>query len=279
MKVFKTKKQRNIVIIIGIVVLLLTGHFQNTIHSFYLQEIPKVDMTEIIGRESLSEEDLMTIFSQCGVSPFAARELIEEGEEERLFTLQKMYFTKPEFERRYIAFPVTAEEKNVEQITPLVNLKKGDILVSFSTHTLNWRHGHCAIVTDGKGTILEHLSVGNTSCFSKASKWGKYPAFLVLRHKDEAQASFAADYAKENLENIDYNILAGIVNKDKSDDKEIDGSHCSHLVWQAYKAAGADIDSDKGIFVTPSDIAMSGDLEIVQIFGIDTEDYITRIKK
>ena len=279
MKIFKTKKQRNIIIIFGIIVFLLTGHFQNTIHSFYIQEISKIDMAEIIYKENLSEEDLMTIFNQCGVSPFAAKELIKEGEEELLFTLQEMYFTKPEIKRQYIAFPITAEEKNAEQITPLVKLKKGDILISFSTHTLNWRHGHCAIVTDDNGTILEHLSVGNTSCFSKAAKWGKYPAFAVLRHKDEALAGLAADYASENLEDIDYNILAGIINKDKSDDKEVDGSHCSHLVWQAYKAAGADIDSDKGLVVTPEDIAMSEELEIVQIFGMDTENYITRIKK
>lgn len=279
MELFKAKKYRNIIIISGIIVLLLTGHFQNIIHSFYIQEGPEVDMTEIIYKESLSQEDLMTVFSQCGVSPFAARELIENGDEELLFTLQEMYFTKPEIERRYIAFPITAEEKNAEQKTPLVNLKKGDILISFNTHTLNWRHGHCAIVTDEKGTILEHLSVGNTSCFSKASKWGKYPAFAVLRHKDAALAGLAADYAAENLEDIDYNILAGVINKDKSDDDEVDSSHCSHLVWQAYKAAGADIDSDKGPVVTPADIAMSKELEIVQIFGMDTENYITRIKK
>ncbi len=61
-----------------------------------------------------------------------------------------------------------------------------------------------------------------------------------------------------------------------SDDDTIKSSHCSHIVWQAYMAAGCDIDSDKGFVVTPKDIAMSDELKIVQIFGINPKEYKDR---
>ena len=78
---------------------------------------------------------------------------------------------------------------------------------------------------------------------------------------------------------IEYNIFAGVVKKDKSDEKTPSSSHCSHIVWQAYKSQGVDIDQDKGIIVTPHDIAMSDKLSVVQIFGLDLASYQSRIMK
>ncbi|MBR5535658.1 MAG: hypothetical protein IKU60_03320 [Clostridia bacterium] len=277
MRILKNGKQRAVATAICLVIFLLAGYFYNMTLSFYEPDIDKVDISAIIKKENLSDEDLMTLFTQTGVSPQAIKDLGNNG---MLISLQEMYFNKPEFKKNYICFPITAEEKNTRQRTPLVKLKKGDIFVSFSTHTLNWRHGHCAIVTDaGKGIILEHMSAGNASCLSKAEKWGRYPAFAVLRYNDEKVASKAADYAIAHLKGVDYNILTGIVNKDKSDDESVDWSHCSHIVWQAYKAVGVDLDSDGGVFVTPEDIAMSEELGVVQIYGINTERYKARILK
>ena len=80
----------------------------------------------------------------------------------------------------------------------------------------------------------------------------------------------------KHLIDIEYSLFAGITDKDMSDNDKID-SHCAHIVWQAYKAAGKDIDKDGGIIVTPNDIATCKDLEVVQIYGIDPEDYSDRI--
>ena len=96
---------------------------------------------------------------------------------------------------------------------------------------------------------------------------------MILRHKNEDISHKAAEYAINNLSGIDYSIFAGLYDKDKSNDKKVDASHCSHIVWQAYKAAGFDIDSDKGKIVTPYDIAMCGDFDLVQIFGINPLNY------
>ena len=48
-------------------------------------------------------------------------------------------------------------------------------------------------------------------------------------------------------------------------------THCSHLVWQAYKHFGYDIDSDGGPLVTCNDIARSDLLEVVQVYGFDPD--------
>ena len=221
-----------------------------------------------------------TIFKGTGLSPWASRELIESGNFDTIKRLNKLYFKKPKYKKNYIAYPITAEERNETQYTPLAPLKDGDILVTFSTHTLSWRHGHLGLVTDAQnGIILEHMAIGQTSCFGRAKRWGNYPAFAVLRHPEEKVAKAAAEYAKDNLLDISYNILAGVFKKDKSHMEKIDCSHCSHIVWQAYKAVGADIDRDGGILVTPKDVALCKDLKVVQIFGFDTKDYEDRLLK
>ena len=185
----------------------------------------------------------------------------------------------PDFKKNYIAYPVTAEERNTKQYTPFVPLKKGDILVTFNTQTLDWRHGHLGLVLNDSGTaLLEHMAIGEVSCVTDAFYWGKYPAFIVLRYFDEKVSEKAANYAQENLVGAPYSIFSGIVKKDKTGEEK-PTSHCSHIVWQAYKSQGADIDKNGGLIVTPRDIAMSDDLQVVQIYGLNPKDYTSRILK
>ncbi len=267
-------------LLLVIIVLILARHLNNKNQVFYEPEYKRADISEIIRSESISGDDYMLIYKQTGVSPYAAKELIEKGEFNLLERLNKLYFEKPEVELNYIAYPFTAEEVNTTQTTPIVDLKNGDVLITFNTHTLDWRHGHCGLVVDAeKGILLEHMSVGETSCLTDAKDWGSYPAFLVLRHNNEEMATKAADFAYENLLDIDYNIFAGLINKDKSKNSVVDSSHCSHIIWQAYKAVGVDLDYNGGQIVTPMDISLSDSLEVVQIYGIDPKDYAERIMK
>ena len=245
--------------------------------AFCSLEYKKEDISKLFYKNDISDEDLKLIYRQTGISPLIAKKLIESENYAVLEKLNDLYFKKPLFKKKYIAFLVTVEELNNFQITPVADLEKGDILISFNTHTFLWRHGHSAIVLDEDGTLLEHLAVGEKSCLTNAKDWGRYPSFIVLRHKDKKIASLAADYAKEKLVGIDYNIMAGILKKDKSDEKFLKSSHCSHLVWQAYKAVGIDIDSNKGVVVTPLDITNSNDLNVVQIYGCNPEKYQNRI--
>lgn len=271
-KLIKIAKSKTFIIIMSVILMYTLWHIWSASKVFYTPdykyfEVKKTDSPDVV-------------FKGTGLSPWAFEELKATGKFETVKELNKLYFKKPQHKKNYIAYPVTAEEKNINQTTPLAPLKDGDILVTFNTHTCSWRHGHLAIVTDAKnGIMLEHMAIGQTSCFSYTGKWGDYPAFAILRYPDEKKAKEAAEYAKNNLEDINYNILAGIITKDKSKMDKIDSSHCSHIVWQAYKAVGVDIDRDGGFLVTPKDVALCQKLKVVQIFGFDPDDYKDRLLK
>ncbi|MBE7033223.1 MAG: hypothetical protein E7406_03245 [Ruminococcaceae bacterium] len=261
-------------------VILYIRHEYNISQEFYLVGYEKTDISSLIRNEELTDKDYDTIFKNTGVSPKSAEKFIEDGNYGVLDELNDLYFKKPEIERVFVAHPVTVGERNAKQITPVVDLKNGDVLVTFNTHTLDWRHGHCALVIDAeKGILLEHMSIGNPSCLTSVDGWGRYPGFVVLRYPDEKVAQEAVNYAVEHLIGIDYNILAGVIKKDKSDEKIPESSHCSHIVWQAYKAVGVDIDETGGIFVTPENIAMSEKLDVLQIYGLNPKDYKSRLAK
>lgn len=245
----------------------------------YTPNYQRQNISGLIKKNNLSDSDYMTIYKQTGVSPYAAKKLIEFGDYETLQQLNEMYFSSQEIEKNFIAYPITLEERNKEQRTPIADLEKGDILITFNTHTMGWRHGHCAIVLDeNANTLLEHMSIGNVSCKTASRGWEMYPAFVVLRYRDKEVAQKAAEYAEKNLVDIPYNILAGVIKKDKTGEEK-PSSHCSHIVWQAYKSQSVDLDNNKGVFVTPKDIAMSDELEVVQIYGINPKKYVERIKK
>lgn len=279
MKPLKTKKAFAIILVLFFTVLYLR-HIKNGNEVFYQVNYPKEDISEVLSKDSLMKEDYELLFKQTGLSPYVSKKLIENGSKELLLKMNELYLNTPEIKKDFVAFPVTASERNLHQITPLVDLKKGDILVTFNTHTLDWRHGHCGMVLDEeKGVLLEHMSIGNLSCLTYADNWGEYPSFVVLRYPEESVSEKAAEYAKEHLVGVDYNILAGVLKKDKSDEKVPGSSHCSHIVWQAYKAAGVDIDPNGGIFVTPLNIAMSDKLQVVQLYGLNPEKYKNRLAK
>ena len=279
MKPLKTKKTFAIILVLFFTVLYLR-HIKNANEVFYQVNYPKEDISEVLSKDSLMEEDYELLFKQTGLSPYVSKKLIKNGNKELFLKMNELYLNTPEIKKDFVAFPVTASERNLHQITPLVDLKKGDILVTFNTHTLDWRHGHCGMVLDEeRGVLLEHMSIGNLSCLTYADNWGEYPSFVVLRYPEESVSEKAVEYAKEHLVGIDYNILAGVLKKDKSDEKVPESSHCSHIVWQAHKAAGVDIDPNGGIFVTPLNIAMSDKLQVVQLYGLNPEKYKDRLKK
>lgn len=207
-------KRRTIFFLMLCFTMLYLYHYNSALHEFYMVPYEKTDISEIIRSEKISDEDLYILFRQTGVAPDAAKELIEN---KKLYTLERLhdlYFQKPDIKKKYIAYPITMEERNSVQKTPLVNLKKGDILISFNTHTLNWRHGHCGILVDEeKGTLLEHMSVGKTSCKTYAQDWGEYPGFMVLRYREEEVSEKAAEYAEKNLLDIRYSFFAGMIKK------------------------------------------------------------------
>lgn len=239
----------------------------------YSPTLPKVDISAILNNSILNQKDYSLLFSQTGLAKPAIDELLSQKNGlKRILSFQDSYYTKNKICTEKIN-PFTSQENlivsgsmnnNSLQIAPL---KNGDIILTKSTHTLYWRHGHCGIVIDAKnGIILESLEPGSVSMQQNSSNWQSYPTFKLMRLKgvDQEKLDEIAQYAAQNLMGIDYHIFAS-----KKHGVKLAAVNCSQLIYQAYIHFGYDIDSNKGLFVTPEDIANSELLEIVQIYGFN----------
>lgn len=158
-----------------------------------------------------------------------------------------------------------------EGAVPPKNLQPGDILVTLSTHSLGWRHGHVGLVLDSE-TVLECVTLGEKSRVVKTKHWGTYSNYAVLRVKNvtQQQQQEVADYAKEALCGVPYHLTAGLIGKK---DRDIDGRYfgmqCAYLAWYAWNQFDYDLDSDGGRLVTAQDLLNSDAVEIVESFGED----------
>lgn len=214
----------------------------------------------------LTEADFELIFEQTGLGKAAVTELENL---DKLPYYQKNYFAEIEY-TRFTNSPVSTEEYVENPTVTLDFLEKGDILITHSSNVFSWRNGHAAIVIDAeKGLTLEAVVIGENSCVQDVKKWRHYPNFLVLRLKDadEQLRSDIADTALELLCDKPYRLFTGIFSKKYPDRENIIGTQCAHLVWLAYAYHGYDIDSDRGLIVTPKDISESDLLEVVQSYG------------
>lgn len=168
----------------------------------------------------------------------------------------------------YPISPITLEEYCVDsQNQPIAchqlkEIQNGDILISKSSHTLLFRHGHAAIVVDAKaGLVLEALGYGAPSMLQSLDKWNYYPTVKVLRLKERTDEMIneLVETAKTQFLDLNYNILA---NKNN-----LSTTHCSDIVWKVFNKFGYDLDSNGGAFVTPQDIANSPYLDVVESYG------------
>ena len=174
-------------------------------------------------------------------------------------------------------FPTTKGEslvdENGENVTlKIPEIKTGDILVTKSTHTLIFRHGHAGLVTDGEASeVLEAMMIGTNSGYSSVLSWRNYPTLAILRPKNlsEEEIEDVVKFAKENLYDVKYDLLAGLFGDSYEENKVVTKTHCSHLVWYAYKSAGIDIDSNGGLLVLPEDFLKSDELELIWSYGIN----------
>lgn len=155
-------------------------------------------------------------------------------------------------------------------------LKPGDVLITLSTHSLGWRHGHAALVLDEE-TTLESTVWGEDSCRGRTESWKRYSGFAVLRVKDVTNGLGAqvTEYAEEKLCGVPYHLSAGFVGEKAPDtDESHFGVQCAYLVWYAWHCFGVDLDSDGGRLVTPADLLLSDKLEVVEVYGIDPMEYL-----
>lgn len=229
----------------------------------------RCDLSSVVQKEvsELTDEDYSLIFGQTGLGRAAVPTLENP---ELLYDYQESFYSEVSFDCRMNS-PVSFEEIISGTPVKLAPLEDGDILVTSSSHVLSWRNGHAAIVVDAeKGITLEAVVIGKNSKTQSISKWTKYPNFAVLRLKnaDKKERAEIARSAMENLNDIPYNVFIGLFPMKYSKPGSASGTQCAHLIWLAYASRGYDIDSDRGLIVTPRDIYGSGLFEIVQSYGM-----------
>ena len=244
------------------------------------------DIAEVLQKERRTDEDTFRLYRQSGISARGFARLEQKYPKREDFVNAALAFQDAFFADypplHETISPITlrdlaASENGSPRYVPLVPLENGDILLSSSCHSFGWRHGHAALVVDAQsGSVIESVTVGVNSAinYNGADWFRECAAFLLLRLKDEYRGQIdpaeVAVAAVKTLNGIPYSLTVGIFEK-KDQGERPRATHCSHLVWQAYKNFGIDIDANGGAIVSSQDIANSGYFEVVQVFGFDAE--------
>ncbi|MGI5874245.1 MAG: hypothetical protein ACOX8R_06245 [Bacillota bacterium] len=241
--------------------------------------VPKTErsIAALTEKEALSEEDYRLLLEETGLG----RETVDllrsrPGGDAALLSEQKRFHQRPDFDCRPLT-GVTMMETVLRSEDALVfyDLRPGDVLLTFSTHTLFYRHGHCAIVLDDE-TIAEAVAIGRPVAVTKAAKWGFYPTVLQLRLSEEAAAdagmtpakagAAAAERAETEFLGDRYSLFAGGFGRGE----ETDETQCAHLIAACYAGIGVTA-SSRTFPATPMSLLKSGAFDIVQCRGVGPE--------
>lgn len=266
MKHKQQKKRLRSLLLLSFAVILgfyLLQRFWAHREAAFVPDYPRVTLTE--------DSDPSTIFLQTGLGPTTAALLLEQGDLQSILDAQDAFFAP----RNSVCTPLlgwfTREDRLAEGAFIPVDLQPGDILVTLSTHTAGWRHGHAALVID-RDTALESIMLGTDSCLVPVRRWYTYSGYAVLRVKDASPAlrQQAVQFALKHLQGVPYRLTAGFLGpKAPEPDAPQFGLHCSYLVWYTWKSFGFDLDSDGGRLVSSRDLLCSDHLEVIQIFGMN----------
>ena len=239
-------------------------------HKVFTPTYEEENLSAILQKEILSENDYDTLFMQTGLTKIAVDDFIRENNAQGILDAQADFFGNYKTVNHLFA-PFTCCHKVSEQIT-VAPIKKGDIIVSLTTHFSGALLGHATIITDATSCETA-VSIGymTKSFLGELSAATNRESFVLLRCKNQEMASAAADYARENMVNLPYSVSVGLTTK-KFPEKPI-ATQCGHLVWYSYRKQGIDIDSNGGAFVYPKDLLSSGHLEVVQVFGMNPLDF------
>lgn len=248
---------------------------------YFVPSYEMLDLSPILNQPFLNEEDYETIFRQTGLARPAVDALLSQGGQGTALILETQhgFFSSPTPECvTLIGGRFTCEDRTRDTVgnpvytVPLAPLKSGDIILTFSTHTFGWRHGHAGLVVDPVNTVtLEAVMLGSDSALVNAQHWRTYSNFMILRVKDasEEDRRQTAGFALEHLNEIPYSLFAGIFGQKGPEATTGLTAQCAYLPWYAWLFSGWDLDSDGGRIVTVFDLADSPLLEVVQVYGMD----------
>ncbi len=259
-------------LLIAIIVFTGVNHFTQHVVAHikkpFTPDYAKVELTE--------ETDLNTIFLQTGIGENTARKMIANGRFDEILEAQELFFINDEIACEPLIKWFTREDRLENELVEFYDLQPGDILVTLSTHTWGWRHGHAAIVID-EFTTVESISMGVNSSKGNIRFWQDYSNFAVLRVKDTTyeQGKQVADFCERSLLDKPYSLLSGFgIHKAPDVTSNNFALHCSYLAWYAWNEFDIDLDSDGGRLVTSYDILHSDEVEIVQLYGMDPREFL-----
>lgn len=251
----------------------------------FTPDYPPIDLTDTLARPQLTQEDYETLFAQTGLGPQAVDSLRAQGQAgvEQILDTQRAFFDPPDNAPCSPLGITTREHRFLDDkgyivyAVPLAPLQEGDILVSLSTHTAGWIHGHAGLVVDAdpkRPVTLESVVLGSLSDQMDANHWRSYTTMIVLRPKaDDATRRKVAQFALEHLDQIPYSLVSGAFG-DKF--QPIDGphaAHCGYLPWYAWMSAGVDLDGDGGRIAAPHDLVLSPQVDVIQVYGVDPAQF------
>ncbi len=275
----KLRKIISVVLIICIVFLCF-DFVATEITDKYAYEDVVVDEAEwtgaynkILANEQLTDRDYEVIFEQSGLGRPAVDALISENRINDFEYYRNYYLRDKDFTCVRTAIfakheAVTDSDGNRILNPDFADIQNGDIIITLSIHSLGWRHGHAAIVTNAEtGETAQAVRIFEKSDFGTVTEWIDFPLVAVLRVKniDDTTQNEIADYVSENMIGINYALSAGIIGG-RNTEAKLFTTHCAHFVWYAYKCFGMDLDTNGGV-VTPKEILHSDKLEIVQVYG------------
>ena len=257
-------------IAIIIPIILEIGVVISSSYKAYVPDYEKIDISEILTKDELTDEDYETLFNQTGLTRLGIDGLIENGLAYRIIKIQEQYFEKQSY-YFYSFSPFTGylRRKGKNAIAQFAYLENGDILYSPTTFFSFIKIGHTSMMVDASLGIMAQASGHGIPVMPiHISRFFSRPAFVILRADGET-GNAVANYTQEFLMGKRYSLFAGIFGEKAPEN--ISSTHCSHFIWYAYMQSGIDIDSDGGKIVTPDDILYSENLSIVQIYGISPD--------
>ncbi len=228
----------------------------------------RLDISELLDGRELSDDEYDLIYMQSGLTRIGVDDLLAAGKPERILEIQDDFFASDTPAPENFGMFVTAFDRELGHYA-YPDLQVGDIVCSTATYLSCFEIGHCAIVVDAENALLAEITGYDSELeIVPAAKVFTNATHIVLRPKcDESVRTAAAEYVKENLLGIKYDILVGIWNKKAP--KSLERTHCAHFVWYVYNMLGLDIDSNGGAIVSPRDIYMSENLDIIAVRGVD----------
>ncbi len=231
----------------------------------------KVDISPILDKDELTDEDYLTLYKQTGVAKTGIERALKRGilGKSLILEIQEDFFTEHEVKNDLFAPLVCTDflDKHMRHIY----LEDGDIVITTSTHLSSWRMGHAGLVTNASKSnknVLQASAIGTSSELGSMRDFTDRVNFMIFSPKaDKDTKAQVVKYAEENLTGKIYDPTAGVF----SNKNTVERTQCAHIVWYAYNKFGIDLDCDGGLVVTPRNLANSPDVELVQVFGLDPD--------